>query len=216
MYKTRSVKETCTIIYVDDILIASKDINEIKRVENKLSISFDVSRLRNVKDYSEVQVIRDKNGNFSMYQEKYINEILNTYGLTQTKISNIYLDVGYKNERESKTLPDNKQYQSLIGSLMYITISTHPDIVASVTILSRKLKNPTDSNWIEAKRVARYLKLTKKYKLKLGNNIEEAELIGYVDADWAEERVNRKSQLGLSKASMRFTVFNRSGICKPE
>lgn len=80
---------------------------------------------------------------------------------------------------------------------MYIATSTRPDIKASVVILSRKLNNPTETNWIEAKRIARYLKYTENYKLKLGHgNRENKRLIGYVDANWAESREDRKSNSG--------------------
>ena len=90
---------------------------------------------------------------------------------------------------------DNKQFQSVIGSLMYVTISTRPDIIASVTILTKRLITSTVLNWKEAKRVAYYLKSTIEYKLKLGNNKTDEDLIGYADADW-EKRSNRKSNSG--------------------
>ncbi|KAK2577550.1 hypothetical protein KPH14_012917, partial [Odynerus spinipes] len=125
------------------------------------------------------------------------NEMLQTYELKDAKISDIPLDVNYKNIEEGKLLPENKKYQSLIGSLMYIAISTRPDITASVTILSRKMQNPTETDWKEAKRVARYLKGTMNYVLKLGNtkNCNE-ELVGYADADWGEDKKDRKSNSG--------------------
>lgn len=84
----------------------------------------------------------------------------------------------------------------MIGSLLYIATCTRPDIKASVAILSKKLSNPTETDWIEAKRIARYLKHTMNYKLKLGNNQEEKGLIGYADANWAESKADRKSNSG--------------------
>ncbi|XP_071572361.1 uncharacterized protein [Temnothorax nylanderi] len=80
---------------------------------------------------------------------------------------------------------------------MYVAVSTRSDIAASVAILSRKLNNPTETDWLEAKRVARYLKSTANYKLKLRSNIKnKSNLTGYVDANWAESRTNRKSNSG--------------------
>jgi len=80
---------------------------------------------------------------------------------------------------------------------LYIATSTRPDIKASVAILSKKLNNPTETDWIEAKRIARYLKYTENYRLKMGNdNQEDRKLIGYADANWAESKADRKSNSG--------------------
>lgn len=46
------------------------------------------------------------------------------------------------------------------------------------------------------KGVARYLKGTKNYELTLGGKISEDDLIGYADADWAENQQDRKSNSG--------------------
>lgn len=79
---------------------------------------------------------------------------------------------------------------------MYMAVSTRPDITASVTILSRKIQNPTEADWKEAERIARYLKGTINYALKLGNNKYKDGLIRYADADWGENRTDRKSNCG--------------------
>lgn len=53
--------------------------------------------------------------------------------------------------------------------------------------LSKKLNNLTETDWLEAKRIVRYLKRTINYKLKLEiDDNEKRVMIGYVDANWAE------------------------------
>lgn len=89
--------------------------------------------------------------------------------------------------------------------MLYLAVNTRPDISASVTILSQSNKQPTSVDWNEVKRVARYLKGTKDYELILGGNGPE-ELIGYADADWAENRNNRKSNSGYLFQFMSSTV----------
>ena len=46
------------------------------------------------------------------------------------------------------------------------------------------------------KRVARYLKGTKHYELRLGQKDMSKGLIGFAEADWAENKTDRKSNSG--------------------
>ncbi|XP_057662503.1 uncharacterized protein LOC130897586 [Diorhabda carinulata] len=52
------------------------------------------------------------------------------------------------------------------------------------------------TDWTEAKRIARYLKGTADYELRLGEKNEALGLIGYADADYGEDRKTRKSHSG--------------------
>jgi hypothetical protein len=62
-------------------------------------------------------------------------------------------------------LKDSKIYQKIIGQLLYISTNTRPDIAASVLILSQRSKNPRELDLTELKRLVRYLKGTRDYKL---------------------------------------------------
>jgi hypothetical protein len=83
----------------------------------------------------------------------------------------------------------------MIGMLLYVCTNTRPDIAASVCILSQKVVNPTSTDLNEVKRIVRYLKGTQNYKLVLGKNLE-GQLHMYSDANWAEDRTDRKSNSG--------------------
>ena len=79
--------------------------------------------------------------------------------------------------------------------LLYIATTTRPDIAAAVSILCRKVNSPRQCDWTAVKRVIRYLKETINWKLKL-EAVGDLKLIGYVDADWAGDRSDRKSTSG--------------------
>ena len=51
---------------------------------------------------------------------------------------------------------DNSQFQSLIGSLLYLT-ATRPGIMYSTSLLSRFIQSPSQVHYGAAKRVFRYL-----------------------------------------------------------
>lgn len=64
-----------------------------------------------------------------------------------------------------------------------------------MSILGRKLCSPTEGDWTAAKRVLRYLLMTKHARLEYGN-IREG-LVGYSDADWAGDPETRRSTTGF-------------------
>ena len=48
-------------------------------------------------------------------------------------------------------------YSSIMGSLMYAQVCTHPDTAFIVGVLSRYLSDPGQSHWKAAKKILRYL-----------------------------------------------------------
>ena len=89
-----------------------------------------------------------------------------------------------------------EKYQQVIGALLYIAVNTRPYITASINILSQHNKNPRTADWNDVRRVLRYLKGTVNRKLILGESNANGDLIGYADADWAENLPDRKSHSG--------------------
>ncbi|XP_047258984.1 secreted RxLR effector protein 161-like [Capsicum annuum] len=88
-------------------------------------------------------------------------------------------------------LVDEGAYRSLIGCLMYIT-SIRPDILFSVSVLSRFLNCASELHMIAAKRVVRYLKGTLAYGIKFGKS-QHFKLYGYYDSDWGGSICDMKS-----------------------
>lgn len=107
----------------------------------------------------------------------------------------------------------NDRYQQLIGCLLYASVNTRPDISASVSILAQKVAEPTEEDWNELKRVVKYLKGTAELSLTFGGNNSPMDLIGYADADWGENRIDRKSNTGYI-----FMLYNNPIIwsCKKQ
>jgi hypothetical protein len=77
---------------------------------------------------------------------------------------------------------------------MYVALATRPDISFAVAALSRYNSRPFTSHLTAAKRVLRYLKATKDYRLHYSS--AETSLTGYTDSEWASDSADRKSQGG--------------------
>jgi hypothetical protein len=82
----------------------------------------------------------------------------------------------------------NIPYHEAVGSLMYASLGTRPDITYAVQTVSRFTKNPGAAHWEAVKRIFRYLKGTRELWLSYGGIARE--LTGYADADgnMAEDR----------------------------
>ena len=74
------------------------------------------------------------------------------------------------------------KYKQAIGSLLYLAISTRPDILFSVSRASRKSKDPTYEDWYNVIKIFRYLKGKPDYGIKFTYN-NKLEFKVYVDAD---------------------------------
>jgi hypothetical protein len=83
-------------------------------------------------------------------------------------------------------MKDVEHYQRLVGSLIYLSNSTRPDIAYAVSYLARSMHAPTEENFMNAKRVLRYLKGTKDLSLKY--YADDQLLFAYSDSSYAEEK----------------------------
>ena len=85
-------------------------------------------------------------------------------------------------------------YQSAVGSLLYLSIRTRPDIAFAVNNVARFCSSPTTQHWTAVKHIFRYLRET-----QLGLLYSKGEsdaLIGYSDADWGGDCNDYKSTYG--------------------
>ena len=75
-------------------------------------------------------------------------------------------------------------YAHAVGSLMYLAISTRPDIAYAVGVLSRFAANPGQAHWIAVKHLFRYLQGTVDYKLTYSPDPSSSSLFtAFSDAD---------------------------------
>ena len=195
-------KQIIVGLYVDDLLLFSQDMAEIAKVKAWLSREFPMKDLGVVSQVLGIKVSHDKKrGWLRMDQESYCNSLLQKYRMEEAKESRIPLIVKEKLTR--KMCPVTKEereematipYRSALGSLMYLMVSTRPDLAASVSILSRFMDNP-GQHWEALKRVLRYVKHTRSYSLTFCKKAN-GELEGSTDSDWAGCEDTRRSTTG--------------------
>ena len=78
---------------------------------------------------------------------------------------------------------------------MYIT-HTHPDLVFSISFLSRFMEHPTSEHMVALKKVLRYINGTLDYGQVYEKGQVASQLIGYTNSDYSGAVEDRKSTVG--------------------
>lgn len=73
-------------------------------------------------------------------------------------------------------LTNKEKYQSAVGSLLYLSPTTKPDITFAVNSVAKFSANPTEGHWTAAKRIFRYLKGTVNYGLIYSCDLSPAQI----------------------------------------
>ena len=87
------------------------------------------------------------------------------------------------------------QYQSVIGSLLYIMLGTRPDIAYAVIHMSQFCANPSQEHLSWALYIIQYLGSTKNLALRYDGANHDG-FLGYTDSDWAANPDDWKSITG--------------------
>lgn len=183
------------ILYVDDILIFGETINQIKWIKVELTKNFQMKDLNEVNNFLGFDIKYNKEiGKMVISQESYVNKILDKFGMKDCKPVNTPMDPNLK-WRKSENITD-APFKALLGCLQYLALVTRPDLTISVGLLSQFQSAPGEIHWTGLKRILRYLQGTKKMRLTYNRSTEPIPLIGYADADYANDEEGRKSNSG--------------------
>nr|GEU72471.1 uncharacterized mitochondrial protein AtMg00810-like [Tanacetum cinerariifolium] len=128
-------------------------------------------------------------------QDKYVVEILRTFGLTDEKSVSTPIDT----EKPLLINSDGEDvdvhtYRPMIGSLMYLT-SSRPDIMFAVCACARFQVAPKAPHLHAVKRIFRYLKGEPHLGLWYPKD-SSFNLVAYLDSDYAGTSLDRKSTTG--------------------
>ncbi|SGY55152.1 BQ5605_C006g03978 [Microbotryum silenes-dioicae] len=175
-------------LYVDNLLIVSPVLDEIERVISGLEQRYGVKRLGPAEYILGIQIRRLDDGSIALSQERYIMDVLarfhfdtTTRGATVPMTPGLLLTAvpGQGTERI------RSWYLQAIGSLLYISLGTRPDIAFAVSYLSRFANNPGRRHWIAVKHVLRYLRATYCDKLLYARGPAKVTgVVGYSNANW--------------------------------
>lgn len=153
-----------------------------------------------------------------MSQRKYTLELLDLAKVTNLKPAATPIDPTIKLTHSSNDfLPDSSLYRTLVGKLLYLTI-TRPDIAFEAQTLNQFSHSPITHHMKALIRVLRYLKNCPGQGLFYPTT-NNTSLLTYCDSDWASYPHSRRSISGfgiflgsslVSWQSKKQTVVSRS------
>lgn len=185
------------LLYVDDIIVVSNSLDYVAKIKRMLTKRFEMTDMGELKHYLGLKVERNfEKGRMKISQPKYVEDMLRRFGMDDCKPVNIPMDPNLKLETNKSDSRTTQPYRELVGCLTYLALSSRPDISAAVSYFSRFQAAPTDNHWNHLKRLLRYLKGTISFGLVYQRREGATPLVGYADADWGNDREDRKSISG--------------------
>jgi hypothetical protein len=200
--------------HVDDILVFAKNLELINSLHKELvtTSKLEVSNLGEIKEFLGIEIIRDRSKkSLVITQRSFISKILNKYNKANNKPKTLPLPIGVKLNKNLESSNIKELYQQEIGSLIYLTIFTRPNLVYSINYLARFMSNPSIEHYNYLNKVWCYLVKTRDLGLDLtleplkqsatnsnnnNNLVKSLNLLGISDADWGGDLDSRKSTTG--------------------
>ncbi|SCV70654.1 BQ2448_3416 [Microbotryum intermedium] len=165
-----------------------RDLAEIECIISGLEQCYGVKCLGPAEYILGIQIRRLDNGSIALSQERYIMDVLARFHFdTTTRGTTVPMTPGLS----LTTIPGQgtkrirSWYLQAIGSLLYISLGTRPDIAFAVSYLARFANNPGHHHWIAVKHVLCYLRATYRDELLYARGSARITgVAGYSDTNW--------------------------------
>eukprot|EP00122_Pirum_gemmata_P020361 Pgem_evm3s19037 len=178
-------------VYVDDCVLVAKTKEDALKIMKPVFQLLKMQFLGTLTHFLGWKFEYIADGVF-IHQKNYINECVKRFELEQATPRDNPMPTYPRIDGTPFTGP----YQGLIGSLLYASCSTHPQIQASVSICSKYNTKPTQYTWRSAKTILRYLKGVANKGLLYKKSASGLKIEIYCDSDYANDE-SRKSRTGI-------------------
>jgi hypothetical protein len=190
---------------VDDIVFGGSSHSLVARFVEDMSKEFEMSMMGELQFFLGLQIKQVKEGTF-VHQARYMKDILKKFKMDDLKPLSTPMSTTTVLDADEDGKPvDQKEYRSMIGSLLYLT-ATRPDIQFSVCLCAHFQASPRTSHRQVVKRIFRYFRYTPELGLWYSAS-SSLSLLGFSDADFAGCRVDRKSTSGTCQFLGSLLVF---------
>ncbi|KAH9703748.1 Integrase catalytic domain-containing protein [Citrus sinensis] len=193
------------LLYVDDMLIACSEREEIEALKQLLNSEFDIKDLGPAKKILGMEIIRNRNkGTMILSQMKYLEKVLGASEMSSSKSVVTPLASHFKmscsqcpSTDEERSEMTKVPYANVVGCMMYAMVLTRPDLAHALSVVSMFMATPGKDHWKAVKWVLGYLKGTQEYGLVYGKLARKVVgLCGYVNSDYAGDLDRRRSLTG--------------------
>ena len=135
-------------------------------------------------------------GTLTIFQKTSADELVKTFCVTSTQ--SVPQRVGVKlDEFDEDEKVENWPFRELEGSLMWLSISTRPDIANAVRAVARHCRAPRAIHWKAALGILEYINGTSEYGITFQRGtLSGISLEVFADADYASKATYRRSVSG--------------------
>lgn len=196
-FRRYNSKLTLLGLYVDDVIIVSEVDADSDWVMRQLGIKFDIKDMGVAAKCLGISIEHTNDG-ILLHQHDTIEELLREMGMAECRPVSTPMDPSIAFD-DDLMMEQTTIMRRAIGSLLWISNCTRPDITAAVNYLARFVARPRQSHWQGVKRVLRYLRGTTAFGLnyKYGQGVgSKVAVTIYSDADWAGDSTDAKSVSG--------------------
>ena len=147
-------------VYVDDIVLGGRSEAKMTAVKEELSQKFQMKDFGPLHHFLGIKVVQDRlTGAIWIGQPSYIEMVLQKFGMNDSTPVNspVNPDVKLVPCEDANEVYNQPMYQAVVGSLLYISTKTRPDIAYAVGRVARYTARPTKEHWTAVKRILRYL-----------------------------------------------------------
>lgn len=179
------------VLYVDDGQLCSTNKKYAQDVLGFLRSHFEMT-IGNAKMFlgMEIQIDQTK-GELKLSSRHYVNRLLSKFSMENCNPVLTPSDVNQKLEPSEEEQNLDVPYQEAVGALMYLAVTTRPDIMYSVSKCAQFCNNFSSSHWVAVKRIFRYLQLTKDFGISFVRS-QNLTLKAYCDSDYASDLATRR------------------------
>jgi Reverse transcriptase (RNA-dependent DNA polymerase) len=136
------------IVYVDNAMFFGKNKAQVDSKKKLFMDKWECHDLGEVKEFL-CMYITQKEKDIHLDQCDYLDKVLEHFSMTNAKSASIPLPSNWVPQlnKEKASLELLRQYQSIIGLLLYLMIGTCPDIAFAVTKLAQFSANPSQEHF---------------------------------------------------------------------
>jgi hypothetical protein len=201
---TSNTADIIIITYVDDIIIIGATQKLVDNARDLLNKRFSVRLLGQISWFLGIAINYDRSaGRIHLSQQRFVEDLLKSAGMgtCHSAMTPSFGDFTQRLEEQGLPALDDamhEKYRSLVGSLMYLSTITRPDISFSVAQLARYMApgKATQQHWDCVHHLLRYLRGTADYSINYVSK-KAPVLVGYVDASWGSCTLTRRSVAGF-------------------
>jgi hypothetical protein len=181
-------------IYMDDIIFGGSSHSLVSSFQAIMENEFQISMMGELTFFLGIQVKQTMEGTF-VHQAKFMKDLIKKFAMADAKpVLTLMSMMTALDPDEDGEAVNQKEYMSMIGSLLYLT-AIRPNIQFAMCLCVCFQACPRTSHRQAVQRIFRYLKQTLQFGIWYSTS-SSLDLVDFLDADFLGNGIDRKSTSG--------------------